>query len=209
MFTGIVQAVGRIAALEPRGGDVRLRVETASLPLDGVRIGDSISVSGACLTAVEIDGEGFAADVSNETLECTKLGHLEAGSSVNLECSLTPHTALGGHLVTGHVDGLGSVINKVEDARSTRFEFEVPDDLKKYIAAKGSVCVDGVSLTVNSVEDTRFSVNIIPHTAEVTTLGSTPVGGQVNIEVDLLARYVERLLAAGETHGSIHSHGTR
>ena len=199
MFTGIVQAKGYIAALEPRGGDVRVRISTGDLSLEGVAIGDSISVSGACLTAVELDEEGFAADVSNETLECTKLGELETGSPVNLERSLTPHTALGGHLVTGHIDGVGEVVAKTEDARSTRFEFEVPQDLKQYIAAKGSVCIDGVSLTVNTVEDSRFAVNIIPHTAEMTTLGTTPVGGHVNIEVDLLARYVERLLTANET----------
>jgi len=196
MFTGIVQAQGRVAEVEPVGGDVRLRIHTGNLPIDNVEIGDSIAVSGACLTAVAIGAHEFTADVSTETLDCTKLGDLAVGSPVNLELSLTPNTALGGHLVTGHVDGLGEVVAREEDARSMRFDFEVPRELAKYIAAKGSVCIDGISLTVNNVEDTRFSVNIIPHTADVTTLGATGVGDRVNVEVDLLARYVERLMTA-------------
>lgn len=195
MFTGIVEATGRITSLESEGGDVRIQVSARDFPLTTVKIGDSISVSGACLTAVDVGKDLFAADVSNETLACTKLGQLQPGSRVNLERSVTPSTTLGGHLVTGHVDTLGILIAREGDARSTRYEFEVPHDLKKYIAAKGSVCVDGISLTVNTVNDNRFSVNVIPHTAKVTTLGNLLEGEHVNIEVDLLSRYVERLLA--------------
>lgn len=196
MFTGIVQAQGRVNAIEPLGGDVRLRIHTGDLPIDTVRIGDSIAVSGACLTAVALGVHEFSADVSTETLACTKLGDLAVGAPVNLELSCTPDTALGGHIVAGHVDGLGKVVAREEDARSMRFDFEVVPELAKYVAAKGSVCVDGISLTVNQVDDTRFSVNIIPHTAAVTTLGAAVVGDQVNVEVDLLARYVERLMTA-------------
>lgn len=186
--------MGTIASLEPVGGDVRIRIAVGGLSLDGVAIGDSISVNGACLTAIELDENSFAADVSNETLDCTTLGKLDVGSKVNLERSLTPSSALGGHLVTGHVDGVAEVIARNEDARSTRFEFRVPTALSKYIAAKGSICVNGISLTVNTAEADQFSVNIIPHTAEQTTLGEAKIGSQVNIEIDLLARYVERLL---------------
>jgi riboflavin synthase len=194
MFTGIIQARGAIGQIEPIGGDVRLHIRTGTLSLDGVALGDSIAVSGACLTVISLDSTGFAADVSNETLTCTTLGDLAVEHPVNLERSLTPSSALGGHLVTGHVDGVATLVACAEDARSTRYDFEVPRELSKYIAAKGSVCVDGISLTVNNVDETKFSVNVIPHTSEVTTLGGSETGKRVNIEVDLLARYVERIL---------------
>jgi len=194
MFTGIVQGLGTLAEKTERGGDIRLRVETEGLDLSGVRPGDSISVGGACLTVVAQAPRGFSVDVSRETLRCTTLGRLPAGAPVNLELSVTPASALGGHLVTGHVDGLGRLVERAEDARSMRLRIEVPGPLARYIAAKGSICVDGVSLTVNDVEGTRFGVNIIPHTAAVTTLGKLEPEDAVNIEVDLIARYVERLL---------------
>jgi riboflavin synthase len=194
MFTGIIQARGAIGQIEPIGGDVRLHIRTGTLSLDGVALGDSIAVSGACLTVISLDSTGFAADVSNETLTCTTLGDLAVEHPVNLERSLTPSSALGGHLVTGHVDGVATLVACAEDARSTRYDFEVPRELSKYIAAKGSVCVDGISLTVNNVDENKFSVNVIPHTSEVTTLGGSETGKRVNIEVDLLARYVERIL---------------
>lgn len=195
MFTGIVQDVGRVVSREPRGGDDRIVVELNELDPSGLRIGDSICVQGCCLTAVEIHGRRFAADVSRESLSLTTLGDLTAGAAVNLEPSLRAGDSLGGHLVSGHVDGLGRVISKEVDARSTRLEIEVPPELARYIARKGSVAIDGVSLTVNDVRGAVFGVNIIPHTQEVTTLGSLSVGRRVNIEVDQLARYVERLLA--------------
>lgn len=195
MFTGIVQDVGRVVSREPRGGDDRIVVELDELDPSGIRIGDSICVQGCCLTAVEIQGRRFAADVSRESLSLTTLGDLAAGAAVNLEPSLRAGDPLGGHLVSGHVDGVGRIISKGGDARSTRLEIEVPPGLARYIARKGSVAVDGVSLTINDVRAAIFGVNIIPHTQEVTTLGSLKVGGRVNIEVDQLARYVERLLA--------------
>ncbi|MFT5390744.1 MAG: riboflavin synthase [Gammaproteobacteria bacterium] len=194
MFTGIIQARGAIGQIEPIGGDVRLHIRTGTLSLDGVVLGDSIAVSGACLTVISLDSTGFAADVSNETLTCTTLGELGVEDPVNLERSLTPSSALGGHLVTGHIDGVATLVACAEDARSARYDFEVPRELSKYIAAKGSVCVDGISLTVNSVDENKFSVNVIPHTSEVTTLGGSETGKRVNIEIDLLARYVERIL---------------
>lgn len=197
MFTGIVQAVGRVRSLEPQGGDVRLVVETGSLDLTGVAVGDSIAVSGVCLTTVALEPGAFAADVSRETLGKTILGRLEPGSPVNLERALRAGDALGGHYVTGHVDGLAQVVDIREDARSRRVRFAVPAELARYLAPKGSATVDGVSLTVNEVEGTVFGVNLIPHTLEVTTLGSLAPGRAVNLEVDIIARYVERLMAAG------------
>ena len=194
MFTGIVQDVGRIVTLERRGGDVRLRIAVDRLSLAATRAGDSIAVSGVCLTALEIDAKGFSADVSNETLSLTTLGALEVGSRVNLEPALKAGDALGGHLVSGHVDGLGEVLEVREDARSVRMRFGCPPALAKYFARKGSVAIDGVSLTINDVGPTEFSVNLIPHTQEVTTLGEFKPGRRVNLEVDQVARYVERLL---------------
>jgi riboflavin synthase len=194
MFTGIVQDVGQIVTLERRGGDVRLRIAVDRLSLAVTRAGDSIAVSGVCLTALEIDAKGFSADVSNETLSLTTLGTLEVGSRVNLEPALKAGDALGGHLVSGHVDGLGEVLEVREDARSVRMRFACPPSLAKYFARKGSVAIDGVSLTINDVGTTEFSVNLIPHTQEVTTLGEFKPGRRVNLEVDQVARYVERLL---------------
>ncbi|MFM8585774.1 MAG: riboflavin synthase [Gammaproteobacteria bacterium] len=194
MFTGIVQDVGRIVTLERRGGDVRLRIAVDRLPLATTRAGDSIAVSGVCLTALEIDAQGFSADVSNETLSLTTLGALEVGRRVNLEPALKAGDALGGHLVSGHVDGLGEVLEVREDARSVRMRFGCPPALAKYFARKGSVAIDGVSLTINDVGPTEFSVNLIPHTQDVTTLGEFTPGRRVNLEVDQVARYVERLL---------------
>jgi riboflavin synthase len=194
MFTGIVQDVGQIVTLERRGGDVRLRIAVDRLSLSTTRAGDSIAVSGVCLTALEIDTKGFSADVSNETLSLTTLGTLEVGSRVNLEPALKAGDALGGHLVSGHVDGLGEVLEVREDARSVRMRFACPPSLAKYFARKGSVAIDGVSLTINDVGPREFSVNLIPHTQEVTTLGEFKPGRRVNLEVDQVARYVERLL---------------
>lgn len=194
MFTGIIQAVGRIARLEPRSGDVRLSIDTATLPLDGVLTGDSIAVNGVCLTAVALMPTGFSADVSRETLSLTTLGQLSPGAVVNLEKALTLSTPLGGHLVSGHVDGMGEVLERREDARSTRLRIRVPEELARYIAHKGSICVDGTSLTVNQIEGCEFALNIVPHTLEQTIIGAYRVGTRVNLEVDLIARYLERLL---------------
>ena len=195
MFTGIVLAKGIIAATESRGGDLRLRIDAGDLDMSDVAIGDSVCVSGVCLTAIEPDASGFFADVSNETLSRTTLGELGVGDGVNLEKSLRLSDRLGGHLVSGHVDALGRVASIEPDARSQRWRFEVPQHLARYIAAKGSVCIDGVSLTVNDVEGATFGVNLIPHTIAVTTFANKHVGDAVNIEVDLIARYVERMYA--------------
>lgn len=193
MFTGIIQAVGHVAMSEPRAGDRRLILEAAALGLEDIREGDSIAVAGVCLTALDITTATFAADVSNETLALTTLGRLVAGDAVNLEKALRLSDRLGGHLVSGHVDGLGTVVAIDGDARSQRWTFEVPLSLARYIAVKGSVCLDGVSLTVNSIDGARVGVNLIPHTQAATTFGVRRVGDAVNIEVDLMARYVERL----------------
>ena len=194
MFTGIIQAVGEIADLQQRGGDARLRVRTGGLDLDDVVLGDSIAVNGVCLTAVELPGDGFVADVSRETLSLTNLGELAVGSRCNLEKALTLATRLGGHLVSGHVDGLGTVVDRHDDARSVRFTIEAPVALARYIAHKGSISVDGTSLTVNTVDGSRFELNIVPHTLQETIMGEYAAGRRVNLEVDLVARYLERLL---------------
>jgi riboflavin synthase len=194
MFTGIIQAVGEITAREPRGGDARVRIRTGKLDLDGIGLGDSIATGGVCLTVVDLPGNGFEADVSLETLQRTTLGAAAAGQAVNLERSLMPASQLGGHIVSGHVDGVGSLHRRHAEARSVRMQFQAPEALAKYIAEKGSICVDGVSLTVNSVDGARFSVNIVPHTLEETTLGGLVAGSAVNLEVDIIARYLERLM---------------
>ena len=199
MFTGIVQDVGRVQALEPRGGDVQMVIEFDRLDTSGIRVGDSICVQGCCLTATELLGNAFAADVSRETLNLTTLGDLRAGTPVNLEPSLKAGDALGGHLVSGHIDGVATVTSISGDARSQRIKISVPADLARYIARKGSVAVDGVSLTVNEVDGNEFGVNIIPHTQSVTTLGRLVVGARVNLEIDQVARYVERLLMGSST----------
>jgi riboflavin synthase len=194
MFTGIVQHVGRIERTEERGGDLRLVVACGGLDLAHAHIGDSISVQGCCLTITDLDGRTFAADLSRETLALTTLGELRVGSGVNLELALRAGEPLGGHLVSGHVDGVGRIVAISEDARSQRLTVEPPAALMRYIASKGSVAIEGVSLTVNEVDPTSFGVNIIPHTRAVTTLGTLTVSQRVNIEVDQLARYVEQLL---------------
>jgi riboflavin synthase len=196
MFTGIIEGVGRIAALEPRGGDVRLRVAVGTLPFDAVQLGESIAVNGVCLTVIDFDAGSFAADASNETLALTTLGKLAIGAQVNLERAMRPTDRLGGHLVSGHVDGIGRVLAVVEDARAQRWRFAAPASLLKYIAKKGSICVDGVSLTVNAVDGEGFEVALIPHTVSHTAFAHTRVGDPVNLEIDLVARYVERLLGA-------------
>ena len=194
MFTGIIQAVGEVADLQPRGDDLRLRIRTGKLPLGDVALGDSIATSGVCLTVVDLPGDGFWADVSGETLACTCTGELRVGDRVNLEKALKLSTPLGGHLVSGHVDGLGEVVSRREDGRSVRFRMRAPDSLAHYIAAKGSVCVDGISLTVNAVEGAEFELNIVPHTLVETTMGEFQPGRRFNLEVDIIARYLERLL---------------
>jgi riboflavin synthase len=197
MFTGIVQDVGRVVSQEARGGDVRMVIAFDRLDPSGIHIGDSICVQGCCLTAVELRDRSFAADVSRETLSLTTLGDLTAGSPVNLEPSLRAGDPLGGHLVSGHVDGIGQVTTIGGDARSTRIEIAVPPPLARYLARKGSVAIDGVSLTINEVEDATFGINLIPHTQAVTTLGALRTGTRVNLEVDQVARYLERLLSEG------------
>ena len=195
MFTGIVQAVGRVERLESKGGDVSLVINVGELDLSNTELGDSIAVNGVCLTAVALSGNGFSADVSLETLSKTSLGQLKSGLAVNLEKALTLNTALGGHLVSGHVDGMATLISMQDDARSIRYRFELAPELQHYIAEKGSVTIDGTSLTVNRVEDNRFDVNIVPHTQVKTIFGDYRVNTQVNIEVDIIARYLERLIS--------------
>jgi len=195
MFTGIVKALGRIEAMTPAGGDMRLEVTADGLPWADYEPGESIAVNGVCLTAVELRGNGFSTDVSLETLGVTALGQLSTGDAVNLEPALSMSDRLGGHLVSGHVDCVATLRSRRDDARSIRLEFELPAEYARYVARKGSICIDGVSLTINSVKSNRFTVNIIPHTAEVTIIGGYRNGRTVNIEVDLLARYLERLLA--------------
>ena len=196
MFTGLIEGVGRLIASEPCGGDIRLRIAVGTLPFEDVALGESIAVSGVCLTVIEFDARSFAADASIETLSLTTLGGLKAGQAVNLERAMRPTDRLGGHLVSGHVDGVGHVLSVHDDARAQRWRFAAPTGLLKYIAGKGSICVDGVSLTVNSVDDEGFEVALIPHTVANTAFSSTKIGDAVNLEVDLVARYVERLLSA-------------
>lgn len=206
MFTGIILAVGSIAATQARGGDQRLRINTGELPLTACQLGDSIAVNGVCLTATELGSGFFCADVSNETLSRTTLRSARPGMPVNLELALTPSSRLGGHIVSGHVDGIARLADRQSDARSQRLSFRLPDALAKYVAEKGSICIDGVSLTVNSVDGPVFAVNIVPHTLKATTLGRLQTGDEVNIEVDLLARYLERLMkgeAASRCHGGV------
>ena len=205
MFTGIILAVGKIAAIEHKSGDCRFTIDTGKLSLKEVELGDSIAVNGVCLTAVERGPHYFCADVSNETLARTLLNSATVGAPVNLELALTPSTRMGGHIVSGHVDGIATIIEKQPDGRSFRFKFKAPDHLAKYIAEKGSICIDGISLTVNEVSGSVFGVNIVPHTLKETTLGNAAPGTRVNLEVDLLARYLERLMqgesAAREAQG--------
>ena len=201
MFTGIIRAIGRVASITSSGGDVRLDVRSTELPWSSFEIGESIAVNGVCLTAVALYDDGFATDVSRETLDLTNLGDLVAEGEVNLEPSLSLGERLGGHLVSGHIDGVGKVVSIDADARSLRLRIAIPPALTRYVARKGSVCVDGVSLTINAVSAANVDVNIIPHTAESTIISSYRAGTRVNIEVDLLARYLERLLGRGDSSG--------
>ena len=193
MFTGLIQAVGRIAQIEKCEQDIRLRIETGKLPLAEVALGDSIATSGVCLTVTELPGDGYWADVSPETLSLTSLGTKSIGDPVNLETSLTLNTPLGGHLVSGHVDGVGQIEEIIEDARFWRVKVAAPENLARYIAMKGSICVDGTSLTVNQVDGASFELTIIPQTWEETVFSEYEVGSPVNLEVDVIARYLERL----------------
>lgn len=197
MFTGIIEALGKVESLRPEGGDHRLRVRSEALDFSDVRIGDSIAVNGVCLTVTVFSAPWFEADVSGETLRLTTLGRLHRGSPVNLEKALTPRTRLGGHLVSGHVDGMGRLLGSEPEGGSVRMVFEVPAELARYVAKKGSICVDGTSLTVNDVDGVQFSVNIIPHTQEATIMHGYVAGNPVNLEVDVIARYLERLITAG------------
>lgn len=202
MFTGIIKAIGEVGQIARHGGDVRLTIRSPDLVWAEFGTGESISVNGVCLTAVELMGDGFVADVSVETLDVTALKGLTDGTRVNLEPAISLGERLGGHLVSGHVDCVGTISAREADARSVRLDIEIPAEYRRYVAKKGSVCIDGVSLTVNEVSDVTFSVNIIPHTAAVTIVGDYRVGARVNIEVDLLARYLERLLTTSD-EGSI------
>ncbi|MFC0667840.1 riboflavin synthase [Azotobacter chroococcum] len=216
MFTGIIEAIGTVRALTPKGGDVRVYVQTGKLDLGDVKLGDSIAVNGICLTAVELPGDGFWADVSRETLARTAFIDLKAGSRVNLEKALTPTSRLGGHLVSGHVDGVGEVLSREENARAVQFRIRAPRELARYIALKGSITVDGTSLTVNGVNGAEFELTIVPHTLGETIMADYRPGRQVNLEVDLLARYLERLMlgdqaaepsASGLTTSFLAEHG--
>jgi len=204
MFTGIILAVGKITDIQKRRGDCRLTIDTGKLPLEGVALGDSIAVNGVCLTAIEMGKQFFCADVSNESLSKTTLNFAQIGTAVNLELALTLSTRLGGHLVSGHIDGMATIIEKKADGRSMGFKFKVPSNLAKYIAEKGSICLDGISLTVNSVAGVFFEVNIVPHTLKETTFYDKSIGSKVNIEVDLLARYMERLMQGSAATDSDH-----
>jgi riboflavin synthase len=207
MFTGIIEAVGRIAKVEPCGGDIRLQIETGTLDLSDVKIGDSIACNGVCLTATELTGKGFWADVSQESLQHTTIAQWRVSDGINLEKALTASSRLGGHIVSGHVDGVGKVISRRRDARSERFTIAAPAELSRYIAPKGSITVDGTSLTVNEVAGNEFELNVVPHTLDHTIIGRYQPGREVNLEVDVIARYLERLLqaqgAAGEGKGGI------
>ena len=217
MFTGIISAVGTLVSEQQKGGDVRLRVSAGKLDMSDVRHGDSIASNGVCLTVVDYGADWYSVDASRETLALTTLGQLQPGSKLNLEKALALGDRLGGHLVSGHVDGVGEVISRYTDARSTRFRIRAPENLSRYIAHKGSICIDGVSLTVNKVEGPEFELNIIPVTMEETIFDAYQAGSQVNLEVDQIARYLERLLLgeesekAGEgiSHEFLERHGYR
>lgn len=200
MFTGIVAAMGTLLERSEQGGDHRLRIAAQALDLGDVRIGDSIAVNGCCLTVVELEADSFSADVSAETLRCTTLGSLAPGRRVNLEKAMRLDDRLGGHLVSGHVDGIGALLVRESEGDSLRLNLRAPAELARYIARKGCICIDGTSLTVNEVNGTDFTVNIIPHTRAETIIGQYREGQRVNLEVDLLARYLERLQQGGAEH---------
>lgn len=193
MFTGIIEAIGTVKSIEPRGGDVRLQIQTGKLDLSDVKIGDSICTSGCCLTVVELPGDGYVADVSVESLKLTTIGDWQVGSEVNLEKSLTPATRMGGHMVSGHVDDTAEVLSRESSARAEIFWIRAPQRLARYIAQKGSIAVDGISLTVNDVKGADFCLTIVPHTLQETVMDNYQAGTRVNLEVDLIARYLERL----------------
>ncbi len=198
MFTGLIETTGQIVRVDNKGSDISFWVEAGNLLSDRQDLGESIAVNGVCLTAVAFSGTQFLADISVETLDITSLKGLQAGTEVNLERAITPITRLGGHLVSGHVDALGTLMNRYADGRSERFIFEAPKAIAKYIAEKGSICIDGTSLTVNSIDDNVFNVNIVPHTMENTIIKNYQIGQKVNLEVDVIARYLERLITYGE-----------
>ncbi|ALN87545.1 riboflavin synthase, alpha subunit [Lysobacter capsici] len=202
MFTGIIEGVGSIADKHDLGGDVRLRIATGSLDFTDPKLGESIAVNGVCLTVIEFGADWFDADASNETLSLTTLGALGPAARVNLERAMRPSDRLGGHMVSGHVDGVGAVLSIHEDARAQRWRFKAPAPLLRYIAKKGSICVDGVSLTVNEVDAEGFEVALIPHTVHNTAFAQTGIGDAINLEIDLVARYVERLLGERHTGGA-------
>ena len=213
MFTGIIEATGSVANLTRVREEWRLVIAAGGLSLADVKLGDSIAVNGCCLTVVEFDERQFAADVSNETMNCTSLGQLKTGSRVNLEKAMQATSRFGGHIVSGHVDGVGSLISSAPDGQSIRLVYEAPKELARYIAGKGSICIDGTSLTVNAVNGAQFTVNVIPHTQVETIIGDYVVGQKVNLEVDLVARYLERLMLgdkAALAHGwKDHSHNSK
>ncbi len=194
MFTGIIEAVGTVRRMEPRGGDLRLTVTVGKLDMADVKLGDSIATNGVCLTVVEQGSDWYVADVSRETVQRSTLAGFKVGQRVNLEKALTPTTRLGGHLVSGHVDGIGEVLSVTPDARSIRYRIKAPDELARYIAEKGSITTDGISLTVNAIDGAVFDLNIVPHTVQETNIGEWAPGVRLNLEVDILARYLERLL---------------
>lgn len=200
MFTGIIQAEGKIAKIEPQNGDVKMTIQTGKLDMLDVALGDSIAANGICLTAIEFGDDYYVADVSGETLSVTTAGEWKVGTPVNLEKALRLQDRLGGHLVSGHVDGVGEVKEISQDARSWRYQVEAPIEICKYIAAKGSICINGISLTVNKVDGCVFDVNIVPHTRQETTIKHFEVGSHVNLEVDLLARYLERMMTTPQAN---------
>jgi riboflavin synthase len=194
MFTGIILTMGRVVSIVESGGDLEMGVDAAELDTSRIAIGDSVCVQGVCLTVTRMQGAHFFADVSRETMAKTTLGRMIVGSKINLEPSLRAGDALGGHLVSGHVDAVGRLRQTDHDGRSRRMEFELPKEVARFVASKGSICINGVSLTVNKVDGLNFDVNIIPHTLKVTTLGELRVGDEVNIEIDVVARYIDRLM---------------
>lgn len=207
MFTGIIEAVGTIRAMEARGGDMRLHIATGKLDLSDVKLGDSIATNGVCLTAVELPGDGFVADVSTETLTRSTLKGLMVGAAVNLEKALQPQSRLGGHIVSGHVDGIGEVVSRTSSARAVLFRVKAPKELAKYIAEKGSITTDGISLTVNAVHGAEFDLTIVPHTVQETNIAGWKPGTQINLEVDVIARYLERLLLGDKAADAKGSEG--
>jgi riboflavin synthase len=194
VFTGIIEAIGEISSLEQAGGDLRAVISSETLDFGDINPGDSICVSGVCLTATEVNGNSLTVDISNETIALTSFAGLQAGNKVNLEKAMQPASRFGGHIVSGHVDGLAELLSREDDGRSERLVFLAPEILRKYIAAKGSVCLEGISLTVNEVNGGQFGVNIIPHTAQETTLSTLEPGSKVNLEVDIISRYLESLI---------------